>query len=257
MDSLLANYLSVGDLIVVHLCGQKHRLELKKTCDCLGLTVTDNGQGRAFVKRVDSKDTSIEKVINPGDHIAFINNESVIGLRHYEVAQILRHIPLGSSFTLDIIKPRRSQEEDNERQMSEEEIKGSNNPKADILLASNPPKDDSKYHIGSSSLDDLIDSSLPIDKLLSKNGTETGANVKSGAISQDLYKNLIKKVNSILESFLGIHDDTLAIQIYRLVKDSNNSFEKFSSSINSSELNCFEFSHDIRIHLWNCVNNSL
>lgn len=77
-----------------------------KTDDALGLTITDNGAGYAFIKRI--KDGSIinrVKVIEVGDHLEKINSTSLIGKRHFEVAKILKEIPKGATFTLRLVEP--------------------------------------------------------------------------------------------------------------------------------------------------------
>lgn len=62
MDSILGNYLSSSDLIIAHLCGERRELELVKDKEFLGLTITDNGDGRAFVKKI-KPGSSIEQLI--------------------------------------------------------------------------------------------------------------------------------------------------------------------------------------------------
>lgn len=254
MQSLLANYLSVGDLIVVHMCGEKQSLSLVKSTDQLGLTVTDNGHGRAFVKKVKSCDQSIEQAIHPGDHIAVINNESVIGMRHYEVAQILRQIPLQSKFTLDIIRPI-APNEPTDRVTANPVYRSDNDGKHSFSLLSKEQTSRTN-DIFSAELTDL---SLPMDKLLSKTSTEGAKSTASTSniASHNMYATMIKSINAILESFLGINDDTLAVQIYRLAKDSDHSYEHFSKALKESELNIFKFSQDIETHLWNCVNDEI
>ena len=63
--------------------------------------------GYAFIKRV--KEGSVaERVgnrIKAGDHIEKINEKSVVGIRHFEVAQLLKDIPVGSTFKIRLIEP--------------------------------------------------------------------------------------------------------------------------------------------------------
>jgi len=44
-------------------------------------------------------------ILQVGDHIEKIDNESMVGRRHYEVAKLLKDIPKGSVFTLRLIEP--------------------------------------------------------------------------------------------------------------------------------------------------------
>ena len=43
-----------------------------------------------------------------GDHIEKINDESMLGKRHFEVAKALKDIPQGSTFSLRVIEPMKS-----------------------------------------------------------------------------------------------------------------------------------------------------
>lgn len=89
--------------------GRPKEIELVKTDDALGLTITDNGAGYAFIKRI--KEGSVIdriKVIAVGDHIERINATSLIGRRHFEVAKMLKEIPKGSTFTLRLVEPQKN-----------------------------------------------------------------------------------------------------------------------------------------------------
>jgi hypothetical protein len=43
-----------------------------------------------------------------GDHIEKINDVSMVGCRHYEVAKMLKDIPTGSTFSLRVVEPVKS-----------------------------------------------------------------------------------------------------------------------------------------------------
>lgn len=89
--------------------GRPKEIELMKTDDALGLTITDNGAGYAFIKRI--KEGSVIdriKVIEVGDHIERINSTSLVGRRHFEVAKMLKEIPKGSTFTLRLVEPQKN-----------------------------------------------------------------------------------------------------------------------------------------------------
>ncbi|KAK6640130.1 PDZ domain-containing protein gipc1 [Polyplax serrata] len=106
MNKLLGSQIALTDFIFVHRKGQPKEVELTKKEEALGLTITDNGNGLAFIKRIKPGST-IEKipVIQVGDHIEKINNESLVGKRHFEVAKHLKDIPQGSTFTIRLISP--------------------------------------------------------------------------------------------------------------------------------------------------------
>lgn len=110
MSHLLGGQLGLDDFIFAHVKGQpKEITDLEKTEDALGLTITDNGAGLAFIKGI-KEGSIISKVqgISVGDHIEKINGNSVIGCRHYEVAKILKGIAKGASFTLRLVEPKKS-----------------------------------------------------------------------------------------------------------------------------------------------------
>lgn len=43
-----------------------------------------------------------------GDHIEKLDDVSVVGKRHYEVARMLKDIPTGSTFTIRLVEPMKS-----------------------------------------------------------------------------------------------------------------------------------------------------
>ena len=106
MTRLLGGQIGLEDLIFAHVKGRPKVAEILKTEDALGLTITDNGAGYAFIKRI--KEGSImDKIegICVGDHIEKINDKSMVGCRHFEVAKTLKEIPKGETFTLRLIAP--------------------------------------------------------------------------------------------------------------------------------------------------------
>merc|ERR1711907_827661 len=49
--------------------------------------------------------------VSVGDHIAKINGTDLTGCRHFEVARMLKEIPIGSEFTLTAVEPKKSFDE--------------------------------------------------------------------------------------------------------------------------------------------------
>ncbi len=45
--------------------------------------------------------------IKTGDHIQSINGESMVGSRHYEVAKVLKSLPIGVNFKIVLVEPRK------------------------------------------------------------------------------------------------------------------------------------------------------
>jgi hypothetical protein len=48
------------------------------------------------------------KNVGVGDHIQAINGTDLTGCRHFEVARMLKEIPIGSQFTLTTVEPRKA-----------------------------------------------------------------------------------------------------------------------------------------------------
>merc|ERR1712181_206913 len=52
MSSLLGGQIGLDDFIFAHKKGRPKEIEITKSEDALGLTITDNGAGYAFIKRI-------------------------------------------------------------------------------------------------------------------------------------------------------------------------------------------------------------
>lgn len=109
MNKLLGGQIGLDDFIFAHVKGVIKTVHILKSEPALGLTITDNGSGFAFIKRI--KDGSIiDKLsdeIKIGDHIEKINDTVLVGSRHFEVAKTLKEVPVGSTFTLKLVEPTR------------------------------------------------------------------------------------------------------------------------------------------------------
>ena len=109
MTRLLGGQIGLNDFIFAHVRGPTKEVTMDKTENSLGLTVTDNGAGCAFVKRI--KEQSIiwqMKDIGIGDQIEAINGKSMVGSRHYEVAKTLKELPMSTRFTIRLVEPKKS-----------------------------------------------------------------------------------------------------------------------------------------------------
>lgn len=45
------------------------------------------------------------KVVCVGDHVECINGYNIVGIRHYEVARMLKELPKDKNFTLTLVEP--------------------------------------------------------------------------------------------------------------------------------------------------------
>eukprot|EP00076_Gallus_gallus_P036047 XP_025001585.1 PDZ domain-containing protein GIPC1 isoform X2 [Gallus gallus] len=109
MEKLLGGQIGLEDFIFAHTKGQRKEVEVLKSEEALGLTITDNGAGYAFIKRI-KEGSVIDRVplIGVGDMIEAINGRSLVGARHYDVARALKELPRGRTFALQLTEPRKA-----------------------------------------------------------------------------------------------------------------------------------------------------
>ncbi|KAM4643776.1 LOW QUALITY PROTEIN: PDZ domain-containing protein GIPC1-like [Amazona ochrocephala] len=109
MEKLLGGQIGLEDFIFAHTRGQRKRVEVFKSEEALGLTITDNGAGYAFIKRI-REGSVIARIpgVGVGDVIEAIDGRSLVGARHFEVAKALKELPRGRSFALQLREPRRA-----------------------------------------------------------------------------------------------------------------------------------------------------
>ena len=207
MDHLLTSNLKVNDFIFAHVHGTRKEVTLTKTDAMLGVTLTDNGYGKVFIKRIhsDSVVARSQPAVLVGDHIEKVNGQKVIGTRHYTVAAMLRAIPLGEryvsvgllilvlcfSFTLRVVEPRQS----------------------------------SFSFVGAAPSTTTLDSTnkvFPEDVVPDGNQalrfSDTGNAVMQEAPSQAV----VDKINSIFETYLGFNDDVLALAGWEIASKAKN-----------------------------------
>lgn len=96
MTKLLGGQIGLDDFIFAHIKGRPKEIEIVKSEEALGLTITDNGAGYAFIKRI-KEGSIIDSIphIKVGDHIEKLGDERVVSKRHFEVARMLKEIPVG------------------------------------------------------------------------------------------------------------------------------------------------------------------
>ncbi|XP_022902471.1 PDZ domain-containing protein GIPC3 [Onthophagus taurus] len=218
MKKLLGAQIGLEDFIFAHKKGRPKEVELIKTEDALGLTITDNGAGYAFIKRI-KEGSIIGNIphIQVGDHIEKLNGENMVGKRHFEVAKILKEIPKGSTFTIRLVEPLKS---------------GFNS------IAPKTSKNVKKAY-GSGK-----------ETLRFKAGGVAEIEVKD-----DIMDIGVEKINNILESFLGINDSELATQIWDKAVGKENSMD-FAEAVDNSDLEEFGFTDDLIIELWGAITDA-
>ncbi|XP_026888149.2 PDZ domain-containing protein GIPC3 [Electrophorus electricus] len=197
MQKLLGGQIGLEDFIFAHVRGETKEVEVTKTEDALGLTITDNGAGYAFIKRIKEGSTIDRlKTVCVGDHIEAINDQSIVGCRHYEVAKMLKEQARGEPFTLRLVEPKKAFDMIGQRTRA-------------------PKASEGKMVSGKETL-----------RLRSK-GTATVQEVPS-----EFEEKATKKVDDLLESYMGIRDPELATTIVEAGKDKTNP-DDFAEALDS------------------------
>ncbi|XP_046681220.1 PDZ domain-containing protein GIPC1 [Homalodisca vitripennis] len=220
MTKLLGGQIGLDDFIFVHRKGRPKEIELRKTEEALGLTITDNGAGYAFIKRI--KENSVIdgiEYIQVGDHIERINSESLVGKRHFEVAKMLKEIPRDTVFTIRLVEPLKAgfSNIDSRGNSRRGKKPGYGSGKETLRL-----KADGKAHVQQ----------------------------VSTAMQQG-----IDSINQLLEGFMGINDSELATQIWEYAENKTNSSD-FADAIDNSDLQDFGFTDDFIIELWGVITDA-
>ncbi|CAG9832885.1 unnamed protein product [Diabrotica balteata] len=220
MTKLLGGQIGLEDFIFAHCRGRPKEVELTKSESALGLTITDNGAGFAFIKRI-KENSIIQNIphIKVGDHVEKLNGVNMVGKRHYDVAKALKDIPVDTTFVIRLVEPIES-------------------GFSSIAPKSNKSGGSKKgYGSGKETLRFKADGNAEIQE------------------QDDAMDIGIEKINGILETFLGINDSELAAQIWDLSVDKQNSMD-FAEAIDDSELASFMFTDEIVIELWGVITDA-
>ena len=191
MNKLLGGQIGLDDFIFAHVKGTSKLIHITKTEAALGLTITDNGAGYAFIKRI-KEGSVIDKLseIKVGDHIEQINEKNLVGARHFEVAKMLKDIPVGSTFSLKLVEPTRE---------------GFCMKILFIIKFFHLNFNKILVNISARSSKNQTQANKPVG-----NGKQT-MRMKSGKVEEkdEVVDIAINKINNLLESFMGIHDSEL------------------------------------------------
>ncbi|KAJ8274260.1 hypothetical protein COCON_G00088850 [Conger conger] len=220
MEKLLGGQIGLEDFIFAHVKGLKKEVEVFKAEDALGLTITDNGAGYAFIKRI--KEGSVVdgvKVISVGDHIECINGRTIVGSRHYEVARMLKELPREQAFTLKLVEPMKAFD------MLEPRSRGSK------------PGGEGKIGTGRGTL-----------RLRSK-GPATVEEMPT-----EFEEKAVKKVDDLLESYMGIRDMELAATMVEVGRDKMNP-DEFAMALDEA-LGDFAFPDEFVFDVWGAIGDA-
>ncbi|XP_054690549.1 PDZ domain-containing protein GIPC2 isoform X2 [Grus americana] len=219
MDKLLGAQIGLEDFIFAHIKGQRKEVEVLKTDDVLGLTITDNGTGCAFIKRI--KEGSLmdqTKMICVGDHIETINGKNVSNCRHYEVAKMLKDLEKGQMFKLELIEPMKAFEK------LEPRSKGGTLPEAKISRGRETLR-------------------------LRTKGPATVEEMPS-----EVEEKAIKKVDELLETYMGIRDIELAATMVEAGRDKKNP-DEFAVALDET-LGDFAFPDEFVFDVWGAIGDA-
>uniref|UniRef100_A0A8C1Y501 GIPC PDZ domain containing family, member 2 n=1 Tax=Cyprinus carpio TaxID=7962 RepID=A0A8C1Y501_CYPCA len=222
MEKLLGGQIGLEDFIFAHIKGLKKEVEVYKAEEALGLTITDNGAGYAFIKRI--KEGSVMdgvKVICVGDHIECINGKNIVGMRHYEVARMLKELPKDQSFTIKLVEPMKAFE------MLEPRSRGGG---------------------GKSSGDGKIGTGRETLRLRSK-GPATVEEMPT-----EFEEKAVKKVDDLLESYMGIRDTELAATMVEVGRDKKNP-DEFAMALDQA-LGDFAFPDEFVFDVWGAIGDA-
>ncbi|XP_043831127.1 PDZ domain-containing protein GIPC3 isoform X2 [Dromiciops gliroides] len=220
MQKLLGGQIGLEDFIFAHVRGETKEVEVTKTEDALGLTITDNGAGYAFIKRI--KEGSIINRIEAvcvGDSIEAINDQTIVGCRHYEVAKMLRELPKAQPFTLRLVQPKRAFD------MIGQRTRSSKCP------------GEGKVTSGKETL------------RLRARGSATVEEVPS-----EFEEEAARRVDDLLESYMGIRDPDLASTLVETSKETQ-SAQEFARGLDSV-LGEFAFPDEFVVEVWAAIGEA-
>lgn len=219
MSRLLGGQIGLDDFLFAHVKGDKKSAKVNKCGPALGLTISDNGAGYAFIKKI-REDSIMDKVseCKVGDHIASINGTDLTGCRHFEVARMLKEIPIGAEFSLELTEPKMA--------MTEIAPRGAQGGSGTVSAGS-----------GKKTL------------RMKKDGTAVVEEVN------DVEVLAIKKVNTMMHQYLSIEDDDLAKEIYDIAMAHKDDADKFGQALDN-KLGMFEFPDDFVLNVHDLVNGN-
>ncbi|XP_045333922.1 PDZ domain-containing protein GIPC2 isoform X1 [Leopardus geoffroyi] len=217
MERLLGSQIGLEDFIFAHVKGIKKEVNIHKSEDSLGLTITDNGTGYAFIKRI--KDGSLIdsiKTICVGDHIESINGEDIIGWRHYDVAKKLKELKKDEPFTLKLIEPKKAFEIEPRSKAGKSSAGKISTGRETLRLRSKGP--------------------ATVEEMPSEAKTKA-----------------VEKIDDLLELYMGIRDPELATTMFEAGKDKGNP-DEFAVALDET-LGDFAFPDEFLFDVWGAIGD--
>lgn len=217
MTRLLGGQIGLDDFLFAHVKGNTKTVKVLKDGPALGLTISDNGAGYAFIKKIreDSIMAGVPQVA-VGDHILSINGTNLTGHRHFEVARILKEIHVGSEFTMQVIEPQKTFD--------------AIAPRGQLAQ----PKE-------------LKPGEARKTLRMKANGTAVIEDVPTDAI-----QTVISRIEELLEQYVGIRDQELSTSMFHMAKDAAKA-DDFAGQLDQN-LSDFEFPDDFVLDVFEMVH---
>ncbi|CAK8675839.1 PDZ domain-containing protein GIPC1-like [Clavelina lepadiformis] len=220
MDRLIGGQIGLEDFIFAHVKGERKVVSITKTENSLGLTITDNGNGYPFIKRL-KENSIVEKheMISVGDLIEAIDDKSTVGVRHFQVARHLKDIPVGTTFNVTLMEPKKAFNMISQRSTAKAPVSNNNvgSGKATLRLRSKGP-------------------------------------ATLEALPTDVENKAVAKIDDLLDSFLGIRDMELSSTIWESGKGKANP-DEFITTLND-QLGDFGFPQEFIFDVWGVILDS-
>jgi len=219
MTRLLGGQIGLDDFMFAHIASPDGAKEVKvnKNGPALGLTISDNGAGFAFIKKIrDDSIMSAATGISVGDHIAKINGTDLKGCRHFEVARTLKEIPIGSEFSIAVVSPQAAFDT---ALKPREAMGGTGN-------------------VGAGSGKKTL--------RMKKDGTAVVEEIDDAVVK------IVGEIDDMLDSFIGIRDIELSQTIYDKAKAAGEA-DVFAEELDKA-LSDFEFPDDFVLDVFDKVN---
>jgi len=219
MTRLLGGQIGLDDFMFAHVgdFAASETAKINKDGPALGLTISDNGAGFAFIKKI--RDDSIMSrcgAIKCGDHISAINGTDLKGCRHFEVARMLKEIPIGSEFSIKVVHPKLAFD----TSLKPREAMGGTG------------------EVGAGGGKKTL--------RMKKDGSAVVVEIDDAVLK------MTNKIDDMLEEFVGIRDAELAQTVYDLAKASAEA-DIFAGSLDE-KLSDFEFPDDFVLDVYEMVN---
>ncbi|KAF6344608.1 GIPC PDZ domain containing family member 2 [Rhinolophus ferrumequinum] len=218
MGKFLEAQIGLEDFIFAHVKGITKEVNVYKSEDSLGLTITDNGVGYAFIKKI--KGGSIidsAKTICVGDHIESINGENIVGWRHFDVAKKLKELKKEELFTLKLVEPKKAMEIEPRSKAGNSSKERKCGRKDTLRLRSTGPA------------------------TMEEVPSETKAKA-------------IEKIDDLLDLYMGIRDVDLATTMFEAGKDKGNP-DEFAVALDSI-LGDFGFPDEFVFDVWGAIGDA-